>query len=129
MIEANMKKMNRLAHFAVLLFACLLSSRAAANVVTLDCIHGTQPKPKRISIDTDNKRASAVNTKGEDEGSGALYSDGTDYWFTVRPSLVIKYVINRHDLSSSIQLTMPSGELVSAYKGQCTIVELPKPKI
>ncbi len=71
------------------------------------------------------KSESETKTYSMPNGTGKLYSDGSHYWFSIpgRHDKIIKYSINRTDLSVASDMFSPYAE------GTCKIVEAPKTKI
>lgn len=121
--------MKKILVFIAVFLSCL---PAISKVIILDCVfEGEKNKmpfnwPVLISMDTEAQTASA--TKDGKPLIGKLSTDGVFYWFTVSDYKYAstKYLVNRHDLSLSIQDTLFAE--VYLTPGKCEISER-KPKI
>lgn len=111
-----------------LVLACLLAGTAYAKVVTLDCKYEGWVRVVRVSMDTDTQMAS---TTEDDTGTsvGRLFTDGGDYWFTVRGGSTRKFQINRQDLSSIMEVKFSFVKEVMINKGSCSLAAVAPPKI
>ncbi|QWE06044.1 hypothetical protein [Polynucleobacter sp. JS-JIR-5-A7] len=116
--------------FALALLGLVQSVNAKVITLSCDWINlkgGTNTTD--ISMDTDLQVGSAT-TNGKLDGTGKLYSDGEDYWFTAKDLISRqKYQVNRNTLSMKLSYILDSGIANNSFQGQCKQIVKAQPKI